>query len=80
MAKKQVPQDIKVELPAPKQERTIAEIQQEYANQAAKLGQTSYQLHILGKESELLKQQMQNLNFEASAIQAKQPAKEQTNG
>ena len=72
MAKNKLPKDIKVDLPPQAPERTLQQIQNEYGSLAAKAGQNAYQRYILSKEAELFNQQMQNLNMEASALQAKQ--------
>lgn len=75
MAKRNVPQEIKVELPqveAESSSRTIEQIQNEYATLAAKAGQAQYQVYTLNKDIEALNSQMRTLNFEAAALKGKE--------
>lgn len=76
MAKVKSPKEVKVDLGKveEKPSRTMDQIQQEYAANAAKLGQLSYQVYILGKDIELLNQAMRNLNLEAAELKGKEAA------
>lgn len=66
-------EEVKVDLPATtKQERTIDQIQQEYAALATKSGQLNYQVFVWKTDVELLNKQMRDLNFEAAAIKGKE--------
>lgn len=64
---------VKVELPKEeaKKERTMNDVQQEFSTLCTRLGHLQYQVYIHGKDSEILSNQMRDLNFEAASIQAK---------
>lgn len=54
--------------PVFKAPRPIAEIQGEYTNMAARLGQVQYQIETLGKDKEAICGAMRDLNAEAFAV------------
>lgn len=53
-----------------KPKRTLVEIQQDYANTAAKYGNLHYQISMLKKDVALLEGLLQDLNLEGAAAQA----------
>ena len=52
-------------------ERTLEQITQEYSQLCSKAGHAQYQVHVHTKDLEIINGQLRDLNFEASAIQAK---------
>lgn len=64
--------------------RTMVEVQTEYQQHAAILGQTSYQISLLEEEVRKMRRNMRKLNLEARGIQlatenaAKEASSEQT--
>ena len=51
----------------PKVPRELAEIQQEYQQEAFKAGATQYQIKILSKELDSMNERLEGLNREAAA-------------
>lgn len=77
MAKRNVPSQIKVDLPesatqTEKSSRSVAEIQQEFTAICARAGHLEYQVFTYRKDLEILNNQMRELNFEAAAVQAQE--------
>lgn len=50
-----------------KKERAVIEIQKEYTEVCAKVGDAQYRRHCVDKDIALLNEQLQELNFEAIA-------------
>lgn len=55
--------------------RTIKEIQQEYSNACAKLGQLQYQISVYEFDANKVTREIRQLNKEASRLQEKQQLK-----
>ncbi len=76
---------VEVKKEEPKQ-RSTSEIQQEYTDVCARIGNIDYQIWILENDKELLRQRGRELNHEGSAskqreaLEAAQKAKEVENG
>ena len=61
---------------APKKERTVEQVQQEYTQMCVRAGHTQYQIAQLQKDLALFNDTLRDLNLEAGAIQAKNLAAE----
>ncbi len=54
--------------------RTVAELQQEYTNLAAKAGNLEYGMKVTKSDLDILYKQMRDLSFEAAKIQSEAKA------
>lgn len=54
--------------------RELSEIQQDYQNLCTKAGHVNYQIVTLKKDLALINDSLQNLNQEAAALKAAEPA------
>lgn len=67
-------EQVKIDLPAeaPKPERTVDGIQNEYAGICTRAGHLQYQIFTLNKDLDLLNAQMRELNFEAAKLKSQE--------